>query len=155
MLFQGYWHNDAATAGMIDADGWLHTGDLGTLDDDGFLTITGRKEDLIITASGKNVAPAVLEERLRNHWLIADCLVVGDAKPFVAALVVGDEEAFGAGRPSTTGRRRRASRTCGMTSPCAPRSRRPSITPTWRCPGRRRSRSSRSSPRNSPSRAGS
>jgi long-chain acyl-CoA synthetase len=106
MIFQGYWHNETATKEMIDSGGWLHTGDLGALDDEGFLTITGRKKDLIITAAGKNVAPAVLEERLRAHWLISECLVVGDAKPFVAALVVGDQETFADwkaqhGRPET------------------------------------------------------
>ena len=94
MVFQGYWRNEAATKEMIDADGWLHTGDLGALDDQGILTITGRKKDLIITSSGKNVAPAVLEERLRSHWLISECLVVGDARPFVAALVVADLDEF-------------------------------------------------------------
>jgi long-chain acyl-CoA synthetase len=92
MVFQGYWNNEAATKEMIDEDGWLHTGDLGALDDDGFLSITGRKKDLIITSSGKNVAPAVLEDRLRAHWLISQCLVVGDAKPYVAALLAGDPE---------------------------------------------------------------
>ncbi len=94
MVFQGYWNNEAATKEMIDADGWLHTGDTGTLDDEGFLTITGRKKDLIVTASGKNVAPAVLEDRLRSHWLVSQCLVVGDARPYVAALVAADQEAF-------------------------------------------------------------
>jgi long-chain acyl-CoA synthetase len=94
MVFQGYWHNEAATKEMIDEDGWLHTGDLGVLDDDGFLTITGRKKDLIITSAGKNVAPAVLEDRLRAHWLVSQCLVVGDARPYVAALVAGDPETF-------------------------------------------------------------
>jgi long-chain acyl-CoA synthetase len=79
---------------MIDSDGWLHTGDLGALDDEGFLTITGRKKDLIITSAGKNVAPAVLEDRLRAHWLVSECLVVGDAKPYIAALVAGDPETF-------------------------------------------------------------
>jgi hypothetical protein len=83
MAFQGYWNNPAATKEMIDQDGWLHTGDLGVLDDEGFLAITGRKKDLIITASGKNVAPAVLEDRLRVHWLISQCLIVGDGKPYV------------------------------------------------------------------------
>jgi long-chain acyl-CoA synthetase len=94
MVFQGYWNNEAATKGMIDEEGWLHTGDLGALDDEGFLTITGRKKDLIITAAGKNVAPAPLEDRLRAHWLISQCLVVGDAKPYIAALVAADPETF-------------------------------------------------------------
>jgi long-chain acyl-CoA synthetase len=94
MVFQGYWNNEAATKEMIDEDGWLHTGDVGVLDDDGFLTITGRKKDLIITSAGKNVAPAVLEDRLRAHWLVSQCLVVGDARPYVAALVAGDPETF-------------------------------------------------------------
>jgi long-chain acyl-CoA synthetase len=92
MVFQGYWNNEAATKETIDDEGWLHTGDLGALDDEGFLTITGRKKDLIVTAGGKNVAPAVLEDRLRAHWLISECLVVGDAKPYIAALVAGDPE---------------------------------------------------------------
>jgi len=94
MVFQGYWNNEAATKEMIDEDGWLHTGDIGTLDDEGFLAITGRKKDLIITSAGKNVAPAVLEDRLRAHWLISQCLVVGDAKPYIAVLVAADPETF-------------------------------------------------------------
>jgi len=94
MVFQGYWNNSGATKEMIDEDGWLHTGDLGVLDDEGFLAITGRKKDLIITAAGKNVAPAVLEDRLRTHWLVSQCIVVGDARPYIAALVAGDVEAF-------------------------------------------------------------
>jgi long-chain acyl-CoA synthetase len=94
MVFQGYWNNEAATKEMIDEDGWLHTGDIGVLDDEGYLTITGRKKDLIITSAGKNVAPAVLEDRLRAHWLVSQCLVVGDAKPYIAVLVAGDPETF-------------------------------------------------------------
>ena len=94
MVFQGYWNNEAATKETIDEDGWLHTGDIGALDDEGFLTITGRKKDLIITAAGKNVAPAVLEDRLRAHWLVSECLVVGDAKPYIAVLVALDQETF-------------------------------------------------------------
>ena len=94
MVFQGYWNNEAATKEMIDEDGWLHTGDIGALDDQGFLAITGRKKDLIITSAGKNVAPAVLEDRLRAHWLISQCLVVGDAKPYIAVLVAADPETF-------------------------------------------------------------
>jgi long-chain acyl-CoA synthetase len=94
MVFQGYWNNPGATEEMIDEDGWLHTGDLGVIDEEGFLTITGRKKDLIITAAGKNVAPAVLEDRLRAHWLVSQCLVVGDGKPFIGVLVAGDPESF-------------------------------------------------------------
>lgn len=94
MVFQGYWNNEAATAEMIDSGGWLHTGDLGVLDDEGFLAITGRMKDLIITSAGKNVAPTVLEDRLRAHWLVSECLVVGDAKPYIAALVATDPEPF-------------------------------------------------------------
>jgi long-chain acyl-CoA synthetase len=106
MVFQGYWNNETATKEMIDEDGWLHTGDIGVLDDEGFLAITGRKKDLIITAAGKNVAPAVLEDRLRAHWLVSQCLVVGDAMPYIAALVAVDPEAFGQwkadnGKPET------------------------------------------------------
>jgi long-chain acyl-CoA synthetase len=107
LVFAGYWNNDAATADAIDADGWLHTGDIGEIDDDGFVTITGRKKELIVTASGKNVAPATLEDRVRAHWLVSQCLVVGDRRPFVAALITIDPEAFPtwldrAGRPADT-----------------------------------------------------
>jgi long-chain acyl-CoA synthetase len=94
MVFQGYWNNETATKEIIDEDGWLHTGDLGALDDEGFLAITGRKKDLIVTAAGKNVAPAVLEDRLRAHWLVSQCLVVGDARPYIAALLAADTEAL-------------------------------------------------------------
>ncbi|MEU3752076.1 AMP-dependent synthetase/ligase [Streptomyces olivoreticuli] len=90
-LFQGYWNNEAATADAL-SDGWFHTGDLGTLDEDGYLTITGRKKEIIVTAGGKNVAPAVIEDRIRAHALIAECMVVGDARPFVGALITLDED---------------------------------------------------------------
>ncbi len=93
-IFPGYWHNEAATAEMIDAEGWLHTGDLGELDEDGHLRVTGRKKDIIVTAGGKNVAPAVLEDRLRAHPLVSQCMVVGDGRPYVACLVTLDEEAL-------------------------------------------------------------
>jgi long-chain acyl-CoA synthetase len=95
-IFRGYWKNEAATEAAIDADGWFHSGDIGELDDDGFLRITGRKKELIVTAGGKNVAPAVLEDRLRAHFLVSQCMVVGDAKPFIAALVTLDSEALAA-----------------------------------------------------------
>jgi long-chain acyl-CoA synthetase len=94
VVFQGYWNNEVATKEIIDEDGWLHTGDLGALDGEGFLSITGRKKDLIVTAAGKNVAPAVLEDRLRAHWLVSQCLVVGDARPYIAALVSADADAL-------------------------------------------------------------
>jgi long-chain acyl-CoA synthetase len=94
-VFTGYWHNEAATKEMVDPDGWLHTGDLGELDEDGYLRVTGRKKDIIVTAGGKNVAPAVLEDRLRAHPLVSQCMVVGDGRPFVACLVTLDEEAIG------------------------------------------------------------
>jgi long-chain acyl-CoA synthetase len=80
-VFRGYWQDPAATAQALDAEGWLHTGDVGQLDDDGFLTITGRKKEIIVTAAGKNVAPAVLEDQLRAHALISQCMVVGDGRP--------------------------------------------------------------------------
>ncbi|MFD3520308.1 AMP-dependent synthetase/ligase [Streptomyces sp. NPDC058653] len=90
-VFTGYWNNEAATAEAL-ADGWFHTGDIGTLDEDGYLAITGRKKEILVTAGGKNVAPAVIEDRIRAHALIAECMVVGDGRPFVAALVTIDEE---------------------------------------------------------------
>jgi long-chain acyl-CoA synthetase len=94
LVSAGYWHNEAATAETLDAEGWLHTGDLGSLDDEGFLRVTGRKKELIVTAGGKNVAPAVLEDRLRAHPLISQCMVVGDNRPFIACLITLDEEAL-------------------------------------------------------------
>ncbi|HYU83455.1 MAG TPA: long-chain fatty acid--CoA ligase [Kribbellaceae bacterium] len=95
-VMAGYWRNDEATAAAIDADGWFHTGDLGEFDDDGFVRITGRKKEILVTAGGKNVAPAVLEDRIRLHPLVSQCMVVGDGKPFIAALVTIDPETIGA-----------------------------------------------------------
>jgi long-chain acyl-CoA synthetase len=92
-VFPGYWHNEAATAEAL-AGGWFASGDLGALDDEGFLTVTGRKKELIVTAGGTNVAPAVLEDRLRAHPLISQCMVVGDGRQFVACLVTLDPEAL-------------------------------------------------------------
>ncbi|MGV9310962.1 AMP-dependent synthetase/ligase [Streptomyces sp. NPDC003691] len=103
-LFEGYWNNEAATADSL-RDGWFHTGDIGTLDEDGYLSITGRKKEILVTAGGKNVAPAVIEDRIRSHALIAECMVVGDGRPFVGALITLDEEflgrwAAGRGKPA-------------------------------------------------------
>ncbi len=95
-VFIGYWADPEGTAAILDAEGWLHSGDLGALDDDGYLTITGRKKEILVTAGGKNVAPAALEDRLRAHWLISHCIVVGDAKPFIAALITIDPESLAA-----------------------------------------------------------
>jgi len=93
-IFRGYWRNPEATAADLDQDGWLSTGDLGSLDDAGFLAVTGRKKELIVTAGGKNVAPAVLEDRIRAHPLISQAMVVGDQKPYIACLITLDDEAF-------------------------------------------------------------
>ena len=94
VVFSGYWRNEQATAEAF-TDGWFKTGDLGAIDDDGFLKITGRKKELIVTAGGKNVAPAVLEDQLRAHPLISQAMAVGDNKPFIGALITIDPEAFG------------------------------------------------------------
>jgi long-chain acyl-CoA synthetase len=93
-VFPGYWHNEAATKEVFAEDGWFATGDIGELDEEGFLKITGRKKEMIVTAGGKNVAPAVLEDRLRSHALISQCMVVGDGKPFIAALITLDTDAL-------------------------------------------------------------
>jgi long-chain acyl-CoA synthetase len=93
-VFPGYWHNDQATAETLDDDGRLHTGDVGEIDDDGFVRITGRKKEILVTAGGKNVAPTVLEDKIRAHELISQAMVVGDGKPFVGALITLDTEAL-------------------------------------------------------------
>jgi long-chain acyl-CoA synthetase len=91
-VFRGYWNNTSATGEAFDADHWFHTGDVGDLEDGGFLRITGRKKEILVTAGGKNVAPAVLEDRLRAHPLVSQCMVIGDAKPFIAVLITLDLE---------------------------------------------------------------
>jgi len=93
-IFAGYWNNDAATAEAMTGDGWFRSGDIGELDSDGFLRITGRKKEIIVTAGGKNVAPAVLEDRLRANSIISQCVVVGDDKPYIAALITLDQDAL-------------------------------------------------------------
>jgi long-chain acyl-CoA synthetase len=106
-VFSAYWKNEEATREAFDDDGWFLSGDVGELDDEGFLTITGRKKELIVTSAGKNVAPAVLEDRIRAHPLVSQCMVVGDDRPFIACLVTLDVEALPAwlashGRPADT-----------------------------------------------------
>jgi len=93
VVFGGYWNNDEETKAVF-SDGWFHTGDLGAIDNDGFLTIIGRKKEIIVTAGGKNVAPALMEDKLRAHPLISQAMAVGDQQPFIAALITIDPEAF-------------------------------------------------------------
>ncbi len=90
-IFQGYYKNDEATAETI-VDGWLHTGDIGEVDSDGYLKITGRKKDIIITAGGKNITPANLEFAIKEHPLVSQCVVIGDRRPYLVALVTLDPE---------------------------------------------------------------
>jgi long-chain acyl-CoA synthetase len=90
-VFKEYWRNPEATAASFDGD-WFKTGDLGTFDDEGFLTITGRKKEIIVTAGGKNVAPAALEDPIRANPIVGQVVVVGDKKPFIAALITLDSE---------------------------------------------------------------
>ena len=90
-VFQGYYKNEEATQETI-VDGWLHTGDIGEIDADGFITITGRKKDIIITAGGKNITPANLESEIKQHPLVSQCVVVGDRRPYLVALVTLDPE---------------------------------------------------------------
>jgi long-chain acyl-CoA synthetase len=93
VVFDGYWRNEVATAESLD-DGWFRTGDLGSVDEDGYITISGRKKELIVTAGGKNVSPAGLEDQLRAGALISQAVVVGDQKPFIGALITLDPDAF-------------------------------------------------------------
>ncbi|WP_428954600.1 AMP-dependent synthetase/ligase [Streptomyces sp. cg35] len=92
IVFGSYWQNAAATDEVLDADGWFATGDLGALDDDGYLTITGRKKDILVTSGGKNVSPAVLEDRLRSRSPVGQCIVVGDNRSYVAAVITLEPE---------------------------------------------------------------
>lgn len=94
IVMDGYWQNQGANDEVFDSERWFKSGDLGKLDDEGFLYIVGRKKEIIVTAGGKNVAPAVLEDRLRAHPLVSQCIVVGDNQPFIAALVTIDPDAI-------------------------------------------------------------
>ena len=110
-VFAGYYHDDEATRQTIDDEGFVHTGDVGHVDDDGFLVITDRKKDLIVTSGGKNVAPQNLENELKTHRVVSQVLVVGDRRPYVAALVTVDPEAAdGLDEPDPRGRYTRPSR---------------------------------------------
>jgi len=93
-VFLGYFGDDAATAEVMTEDGWFRSGDLGQLDGEGYLSITGRKKEIIVTAAGKNVAPNLLEDAVRAHPLVSQAVVVGDARPFVGALLTLEPEAF-------------------------------------------------------------
>jgi long-chain acyl-CoA synthetase len=94
IVMKGYWQNDEANREAFTSDGYFRSGDLGTIDDDGYLSIVGRKKELLVTAGGKNVAPAVLEDRIKRHPLVSQCIVVGDNKPFIAALITIDPDAL-------------------------------------------------------------
>jgi long-chain acyl-CoA synthetase len=105
-VFRGYWRNPEATAEVL-RDGWFSTGDIGELDAEGHVTITGRIKELIVTSAGKNVSPAVLEDKLRAHPLVSQCMVVGDNRPFIGCLITLDAEALpgwleSKGRPTDT-----------------------------------------------------
>src|SRR4029079_10368899 len=90
-IFQGYYKNPEATAETL-VDGWLHTGDIGEIDSEGYIKITGRKKDIIITAGGKNITPANLEAEIKQHPLVSRCVVIGDRRPYLVALVTLDSE---------------------------------------------------------------
>ena len=91
-VFAGYWRNPDATAAAVDENGWFHTGDLGSLDADDFLSITGRSKEILVTSAGKNVSPAPLEDVIRSHFLVSQALVVGDGRPSIGALITLDAE---------------------------------------------------------------
>jgi hypothetical protein len=149
-VFQGHWRDPQATRDGFDGC-WFRTGDLGRIDDDGFAYITGRKKDLIITATGQNLVPAVLEDRMREHWLVSDCVITGDQRPYIGALVTLDPGAFarwkqrqGKSASATIGDLC-GDRTCGWPS------RTPWTARTPRCPGPKASSGSASWPPASPS----
>jgi long-chain acyl-CoA synthetase len=93
-VFRGYWNNEQATKAALDSEGWFSSGDIGEIDDEGFVRITGRMREIIVTAGGKNVAPAALEDPIRAHPLVSQCMVVGEGKPFIGALITLDPEAL-------------------------------------------------------------
>ncbi|MEU4481839.1 AMP-dependent synthetase/ligase [Micromonospora sp. NPDC023966] len=94
VVFQGYWNNPSATRAAFTADGWFRTGDLGSLDEDGYLRITGRTKEILVTAAGKHIVPAPMEDRVRADPLVSNCMLVGNAKPYAAALITIDPQAW-------------------------------------------------------------
>ncbi|HEV8103767.1 MAG TPA: long-chain fatty acid--CoA ligase, partial [Gaiellaceae bacterium] len=92
-VFAGYYRDPEATAEALDAEGFVHTGDIGHLDEDGFLVITDRKKDIIVTAGGKNVAPQNLENELKTHAIVSQALVIGDRRPYIGVLITLDPDA--------------------------------------------------------------
>ena len=155
-VFSRYWSDADSTATTRDNDGFLHTGDLGEIDDDGFVSVTGRKKEILVTAGGKNVSPAQLEDRLRAHPLVSQSMVVGDRRPYIAALITIDVDALAtwkakAGKSDGTRHRRAARRPRSR----SPRSNGPSTTPTPRSRGPSRFAASASSTGISPKQAGS
>ena len=110
-VFAGYYKDEEATREVLGEDGWLRSGDVGSIDEDGFITITDRKKDILITAGGKNVAPANLENALKTAPLVSQALVLGDRRPYVAALITVDPAIARRAR-----RRRRSSAGCRRSS---------------------------------------
>ena len=148
IVFQGpfhYWRDPQATTEVFDGR-WFRTGDLGRLDDDGYLYITGRKKDLIITAGGKNVVPAVLEDRLREHWLIEECVGGGDQRPYIGALVTLDQPAFARWKRRQGKRPARPPATWARIRTCSPLCARPWTGRTRPCHARKASSGSASCP---------
>ncbi|MEV0428452.1 long-chain fatty acid--CoA ligase [Micromonospora sp. NPDC050495] len=94
VVFRGYWNNPAATSETFTADGWFRTGDVGSLDDDGYLRITGRTKEILVTAEGKNIAPAPIEDQVRAHPLVSQSMLTGNGRPYVGALVTIDPQAL-------------------------------------------------------------
>ncbi len=152
-VMSGYWRDEGATSDVLTADGWLRTGDLGEIDDEGFVRVTGRAKEMLVTAGGKNVAPAPLEDRIRAHELVSQCLVVGDSRPYIAALITLDADAV-----VVWARAARQARRSGEADPRSGPARRAADgrrrRELARCRRRRRCAGSRSCPATGPRRAG-
>ena len=141
-VFAGYFKDEEATREVLGDDGWLRTGDVGAIDEDGFLTITDRKKDILVTAGGKNVAPQNLENELKTAPLVSQALVLGDRRPYVAALITLDPD-VGDGLHARAGRTSGSRRSSTRSTPSAPASSRSSASASSRAtsaPRRARSR---------------